>query len=124
MKIAEILLAPPVRRTLMKKRLVVKRILHFQPETTCDCFICTKHQFEDGGIITYIKAHMGYLTPRSRVFYCHSHLDEFIFFLVNHIGWDPKDSLVVYDYGTEMGEEDVMIQEWVGELRDFLPEAE
>jgi len=123
MKIAEILMTPPIRRTFIKKRSQIKRFLDFQPNSDCDCLICTKHKFSDGSSVTHIEAHIGNQIPRKRTFYCHNQLDDFISFLVNNIGWSPKVSVNVYGLGIQGESEDALVDEYHGELKDFLPDA-
>jgi len=126
MKIAEFAKVSPARQKLMNNPLTVERVLNHLPKKPCDCFICTKHKFEDGSITTHLEASFGFSKPRERIFYCHNHLDQFIQILVNYAGWDRKISFGVYNIGFKegkKGKEDVIVNEYHGELKDFLPDA-
>ncbi|PGK51146.1 hypothetical protein CN918_25490 [Priestia megaterium] len=126
MKIAEFAKVSPARKKLTNNPLTVERVLNHLPKKACDCYICTKHKFKDGSITTYLEAFFGFSKPRERTFNCHSQLDQFIHILVNYAGWDRKISFGVYNIGVkdgEKGKEEVLVDEYHGELKDFLPDA-
>ena len=126
MKIAEYVKATPARQKLMNHPFTVERVLNHLPKKACNCSICTNQKFEDGSITTHLEVSFGSSFRRKRIFYCQSQLNQFIHILVNYAGWNRKSPFDVYNIGVKdgkKGKEEVIVNEYHGELKDFLPRA-